>query len=336
MTASRQSEFGKARPAAPTGLAPEVLERLMPMHLVVAADGTIEQAGRTMTRLRAGLEGQSFFEVFDLRRPAGACSVPDLVAGEGRLRLGFRDFPRTAFKATAVPLPEGGGALVNLSFGISIVDAVRQYHLNAGDFAETDLAIEMLYLVEAKHAVMSDAERLTAQIYGAQQAAEERAATDALTGLRNRRALDDALQTLVDGGRPFAVLQMDLDHFKAVNDTHGHAAGDDVLLRVAAILSGQIRKGDIAARLGGDEFCLLLPGTVDPDRLSALGKTLIARIEEPIRAGGVTCHVSASIGVAVSQGTNADPASLLSRADAALYASKHAGRGRCTFAEGEG
>jgi diguanylate cyclase (GGDEF)-like protein len=159
--------------------------------------------------------------------------------------------------------------------------------------------------------------------------AETRAATDALTGLANRRALDDTLKRMVaQAGRtvsPLAVVALDLDHFKLINDTHGHERGDDVLAAVGALLRDLLRTGDFAARSGGEEFVVVLPDT-DRD-----GAVLVAeRIRNGIEAvrGGVDLHVSASFGVAACPEDAGDAAGLVRLADRALYAAKRNGRNR--------
>ena len=225
-----------------------------------------------------------------------------------------------------------GGMIVNLSFGISIMDAVRDYSLTNADFAATDLAIEMLYLVEAKSAAMEASRRLNLSLQGAKIAAEEQAYTDTLTGLKNRRALDTVLARLIAGGYSFAVMHIDLDYFKAVNDTLGHAAGDHVLQEVARVMVDETRDSDTVARVGGDEFTVILPNIKGHATLRRVGDRIIERLEVPIPFEGETCRISASIGtVWIEAGTRADAQEILSDADIALYASKHAGRAQQTF-----
>lgn len=321
-------------PGGAVTLRPAALAALMPMHLVVAPTGHVAACGPTLARLspQAPVAGRRLLEVFEFQRPAEPSSLADLLASAGRrLSLRFRAAPRTAFKGLLVPLPEGQGALMNLSFGIGAVAAVADHGLTAGDFAPTDLTVEMLYLVEAKSAAMEESRRLNRKLEGARSVAEEQALTDTLTGLRNRRALEEALDRLIGRGQRFGLIHLDLDRFKAVNDTLGHAAGDAVLGAVAAALNAEVREGDVAARMGGDEFLLLFPGTTDTARLEAVARRIIARIEKPVRFGGTDCRISASAGITVST-FYARPVAerMLHDADAALYASKRAGRARAT------
>jgi diguanylate cyclase (GGDEF)-like protein len=159
--------------------------------------------------------------------------------------------------------------------------------------------------------------------------AETRAASDTLTGLPNRRSGDEALKRmLAHAGRtltPLAVVLLDLDRFKHVNDTYGHERGDRVLTMVAAVLRSVLRASDFAARFGGEEFIVLLP---DTDRSGAL--ILAEKLRTAIAGAEVAGvgSVSASLGVAVMPDDAGDPEELLRKADRALYVAKSAGRNR--------
>lgn len=296
------------------------------MYLILDQDGVIQKAGATLRKLRPDREfaGVLFTDLFEVARPKQAQTIGDLMANSGaRLKLYFHDQPRTSLKGIIVLVP--GGAVVNLSFGISLLDAVRDYALTSADFSATDLAIELLYLVEAKSAAMEASRMLNQRLQGAMIAAEEQAFTDTLTGLKNRRALDHILARLTACGDGYAVMNLDLDFFKAVNDTLGHAAGDHVLQHVARIMVEETRASDTIARAGGDEFVLVFDKLQDQRILETIGRRLIDRIEVPIPFGGEICKVSASIGVAITPG-GGDPADVLHQADTALYAAKRAGR----------
>lgn len=163
-----------------------------------------------------------------------------------------------------------------------------------------------------------------AQLESTNQRLRTLSETDALTGLANRRHFDEVLRDalaralLVD--RPLAVLMLNVDHFKAYNDTHGHLAGDDVLRQIGAELRGSIRNDTLAARYGGEEFALIAPAKLQ--EAHDLGERLRKRIEAQV---GVT----ASIGVACFDvRRDADEAALIARADQALYQAKRAGRNR--------
>jgi diguanylate cyclase (GGDEF)-like protein len=150
---------------------------------------------------------------------------------------------------------------------------------------------------------------------------------DPLTGLPNRRLFTERLrQVLGRGRRDVAVVFIDVDRFKAINDEFGHSAGDDALRHVAAAVGMTARAVDTVARLGGDEFVVLAEGAERDDAVALAERILVAIEAEP--AGSPGWRVSASIGVAVAAPGEADPSHLLSAADTAMYRAKDAGRGR--------
>ncbi|PZX12556.1 diguanylate cyclase (GGDEF)-like protein [Celeribacter halophilus] len=305
----------------------------MPLSLTFCDAGVILSVGPTLAKLRPAEEliGRQVTEVFALRdhgRGRGAGPVPL----DTKLSLTFRSGRPTPLKGMAAALPNVGANFLNLSFGISIVDAVADYRLSAGDFAHTDLAIEMLYLVEAKSAVMEETKELNARLQHAKAAAEEQAVTDMLTGLRNRRALDQHLERLLRSNTSFALMHLDLDYFKTVNDTLGHAAGDAVLQKVAGILREETGEDDLAARLGGDEFILVYKTCSHDTDLVAKAQRLISRLEEPIPYQGKPCSISASIGITTTGFYDTPSAKqMIHDADLALYQSKDGGRGHATM-----
>lgn len=306
---------------------------LMPMFIWLDRSCRIRAAGPTLHKIiPKPFIGAELSRLFLVRRPDRIRTVEDLVRAN-RLRLSFADPPATGFKGVAAPIPGGEGALINLSFGYGIHEAVREHGLSDTDFAATDLAIELLYLAEAKNAVMAELDKINRKLRGAKQQAEQQALTDALTGLGNRRALEQAMTDCITAGRPFGLMQLDLDHFKAVNDTMGHAAGDHVLHEVAFILRETVRNRDLVARVGGDEFVILLHGLADFGPILRIGLSLLESLERPFLYNGQPCHVSASLGAVLQApaplGKAAD--ALLAEADRALYLSKNAGRSRLTM-----
>jgi diguanylate cyclase (GGDEF)-like protein len=306
------------------------------MHLILDASGHIMHAGPTLQKIlsRRSFIGAHFLDVFTVKRPRAIHNAADLRKSAGvKLRLDLVNAPETAMKGILIEMQDDADRMiVNLSFGISIIDAVRDYNLNNADFAATDLAIEMLYLVEAKTVAMEASRHLNLRLQGAKATAEEQAFTDTLTGLKNRRALDRVLSRLVEGRRPFAVMQIDLDFFKAVNDTLGHAAGDHVLQAAAQIMIEETRAADTVARVGGDEFTVVLPDVRNETILRQVGQRIIQRIEEPVPFKDEECCISASIGtVWIQSQTRPSVEELLADADVALYASKNAGRAQHTL-----
>jgi diguanylate cyclase (GGDEF)-like protein len=166
------------------------------------------------------------------------------------------------------------------------------------------------------------------------RAAEQRltflALHDPLTGLANRRLLLDrlsiALARMARSGRMVAVLYLDLDRFKEVNDTLGHDQGDQLLLRAAARLGELVRDSDTLARLGGDEFVLVADDLTGPAEAVAIAQRIVDALKEPFDLpGGARVSVGASVGVAVAA-AGADPSTLLRHADAAMYQAKDDGR----------
>ncbi len=126
--------------------------------------------------------------------------------------------------------------------------------------------------------------------------------------------------------RSFAVLCLDLDDFKAVNDTSGHDAGDELLVAVAERLRENVREGDIAARMGGDEFAIIQPAATQPGAAVALAQRLLSTIGQPFELAGGRAVVGASIGIAIFPQHGDNPETLLRNADVALYRAKRAGR----------
>ncbi|SFI48774.1 GGDEF domain-containing protein [Celeribacter neptunius] len=311
---------------------PSALIAFMPMSLVFDNAGVITFVGPTLAKLRPAQDmiGRPVTEVFTIR-DNGRGSGDDPIPLGTKLYLNFQSGISTPLKGMAAAIPAAKVNILNLSFGISIVDAVANYRLTAGDFAHTDLAIEMLYLVEAKSAVLEETKQLNARLQGAKVAAEEQAFTDTLTGLKNRRAMDHVLARMLRSSVPFALMHLDLDYFKSVNDTLGHAAGDAVLQQVARILSEETRTDDMVARVGGDEFILIFNKIVEHDHLYHLAARIITRLEEPVPYEETECRISGSIGITTTDFyDHPDADRMIHDADLALYSSKYDGRGRAT------
>jgi diguanylate cyclase (GGDEF)-like protein len=150
------------------------------------------------------------------------------------------------------------------------------------------------------------------------------ARTDELTGLPNRRSVYEALETVerrLAAGASMAVLVVDLDRFKEINDSLGHAAGDELLRQVGPRLSARLRPGDLLFRLGGDEF-VVLSADLDGAEALALGQRLRAELQRPFRFGSMGLTVDASVGIAVGPGHSASAEELLQLADLAMYSAK--------------
>lgn len=182
--------------------------------------------------------------------------------------------------------------------------------------------------IESISAVARDISDLKA----AQRQLHELATHDYLTGMPNRVLLYDRLEQALARyhryNQPVALLYLDLDRFKPVNDAYGHHVGDRVLQQISDRIDAVIRDTDTAARIGGDEFCLLIEGIGDQALLEAVANRLIDAISEPIDIDGATADVGASIGLVAVDESCAEADSLIALADEAMYRAKAAGRGR--------
>ena len=158
---------------------------------------------------------------------------------------------------------------------------------------------------------------------------------DALTGLPNRLALLMRLGQLLPEARrhklTMAIMFLDLDRFKIINDTLGHQVGDELLREVACRLSKVVRETDFVARLGGDEFVVILPGITNPSDAAIVANKIIAALSSPIEAEGHELHTSPSIGISLFPDDGPDGDTILKNADTAMYHAKAAGRNNYQF-----
>ncbi len=193
---------------------------------------------------------------------------------------------------------------------------------NAGDAAPGLFGIIQDITAQVEHEAALEAARVRAEDAAAQ--ATVMAQTDQLTGIANRRRTSVALEQAIDAsgatGEPLSVVMFDIDHFKAINDTYGHQAGDEVLKRVVHDAGDELRRADTLGRFGGEEFVIVLPDTSAP-----IAMMVAERVRTAIEAGGVNPSVTISVGVAeLASGETSD--AILRRADQALYVAKRAGR----------
>ena len=187
---------------------------------------------------------------------------------------------------------------------------------------------EALLVSERQARLEADGARRVAEM--SRQELAHQAAHDPLTGLTNRGELERVMvDRLSRPGPPLTVLFLDLDHFKGVNDSRGHAFGDALLVEVGLILRRELRSGDVAARLGGDEFVVLLAG-LDAEGAETVAHRLMHAIREPMEINGHPIHISTSIGLATAAPGDT-VTSLLRNADLALYRAKDAGRDRLAW-----
>jgi diguanylate cyclase (GGDEF)-like protein/PAS domain S-box-containing protein len=181
----------------------------------------------------------------------------------------------------------------------------------------------MTGVVHATVVDISDRKRAEEQI-------EYHAYHDVLTGLPNRKLFTDRLRHSVlrakRGGWPVAVMFIDIDHFKTINDTLGHTAGDELLLEMASRLRSCVRDDDTVARLGGDEFTIILAELRHPEDAVSVAQKILDAVQVPLSIGGMSIVVTSSIGISLYPQDGADPEALLRNADSAMYRAKEAGR----------
>jgi diguanylate cyclase (GGDEF)-like protein/PAS domain S-box-containing protein len=174
-----------------------------------------------------------------------------------------------------------------------------------------------------------------AELQKAKDAAVHDSLNDPLTGLPNRRLVSLRLASLLADARGkdslIGLLYLDLDGFKAVNDTHGHAIGDAVLVQVAAYLQSRVRREDIVARLGGDEFMVILDNLHAREEAAQIAKILLDTLSSPFMVEGHEVAISVSIGISIFPESAYDAEELMKQADSAMYAAKREGKNRLTY-----
>lgn len=263
--------------------------------------------------------GDEFFLVPDARQDERFASNP-LVTGE----------PHVRFYA-GMPIADTSGH----NLGVCVIDRTPRQLPEPSQVALRVLARQAGSLIQIRQQMgdlRAAAERQAAiedRLREANRRLQEMVRTDALTGLGNRRLFEERLrhqwklsQRL---GLPLSLLMVDIDHFKLINDTAGHSAGDAVLRHIGTLLDKSIREADTCARVGGEEFAILLPATSLP-RAVALGDDLRRKVAERPCGGH---RITISLGAAASMaGGGVDSSVLVEGADAALYAAKAAGRNR--------
>jgi diguanylate cyclase (GGDEF)-like protein len=206
-------------------------------------------------------------------------------------------------------------------------------HLDARTFDSRDLRL-FRTLATRTTAILENSrmERSIARLTELQEQLTHQAYHDSLTDLANRslfgQQIEQALRRSAEGTASVAVIFLDIDDFKGVNDTLGHAAGDALLVEVAARIRGCLRRPDTAARLGGDEFALLIEGVDSAVEAEHVARRVLQVLSEPFTVSGTSIIVRASLGIAVADNSDANATSLMRHADVAMYVAKGAGRNR--------
>ncbi|MEM9726787.1 MAG: diguanylate cyclase, partial [Pseudomonadota bacterium] len=346
----------------------------------LVADSAAAQNARMLADMRDAID---LFETTHIRLSSDPALSPAMrglyfgVTGEGALDQMVRDFARDAWTVLARAergdeatwaasetarermVKAGPGPLLRkLNAVVMGYEAEAQANLS-GIVLVNQLSMLMALValtlgifgifMPAHYATLRANRRLRAQAQDLEKlraAAQHEALHDALTGLPNRRHLEQEMTSrcaaAAASGRGVGVLHIDLDRFKQINDTLGHAAGDHVLRHVADTLRAAVGPSDFVGRVGGDEFVVLMDADAGEDTgegegspLQSTADGIIEGLSKPVQFDGELCHFGASVGIdigmACASGPEIDPARLLANADIALYSAKGSGRGRAEY-----
>jgi len=315
-------------------LLPEVLQRVLPFYVLLDDDGVVRSVGLALLKIAgaSGMLGRPVSEALRIVKPRRLDPAKAMKDGFGvRLTIdipGLIGTGSSSMFGMAFPVDCAGGphVLIAMTPGVNARSFVLDRGLKLSDFGPADGSADILPLLAMQADMLEDSKMKSARLSAARDNAERLANHDMLTGLPNRRALMNQLTRALAGG-PVAVAHVDLDKFKEINDTYGHAAGDAALKHTAAAMQEVFGEGALCGRLGGDEFVGLIEGAWSDDALIDLAHQVIARIALPFRFKDEALTVGASVGLATAAphgGFTAD--SILHNADLALYEVKRAGR----------
>lgn len=292
------------------------------------------------------------FESWQRKVPAGSTQAPRFAVGAGvlvaLLVLAHAGFPLCIYLVLPVLLFmvfQTSNRQLTLALLLTVVTIVSASALPQGPFALLPLAVRHQMLVAFLYGITV---AVLWGLYSRRELENEQHAAlswqhiaghDPLTGLVNRMvftpmlALETERMRRDDRAYRFSVAMLDLDHFKAINDQHGHAAGDKVLVEVAQRIQAFLRSMDVAARYGGEEFAVLFPGASAQEARQALERLRDDLEHNPVRVGSFHIAVTVSAGVAECTSQTRSAADLLAQADAALYQAKQDGRNRIVCAD---
>ncbi|MEM9341628.1 MAG: EAL domain-containing protein [Pseudomonadota bacterium] len=319
----------------PITLDPDDLNLIFPFGILVGPDGVILGFGASMEKL-PGMTTALGKQVFD----ALHFTKPRLIDREKLLQdvLGKRitcevsdpnGLKPVAFFGMAFNVTMAGThhVLLMLTPGVNARTLVEDRGLSTTDFGAADGSADLLLLLAMQEEMVADGKKKSARLEAARDEAERLANHDALTGLPNRRALMRELARCLSEG-PLSVMHVDLDHFKEINDTFGHAAGDAALRHAAEGLRTVVGEGALCARIGGDEFVAILEGEVPQDQLEVMANVVVTALSRPFDFRGAEITAGASVGMAqTTVGDGQSPDDVLHSADLALYEAKRGGRG---------
>lgn len=318
----------------PIALSLDVLGRVLPFYVLLDNDGVVQSVGPSLLKIAdpAHLLGRSVFEALRFVKPRrlnpeealrdglGVRLTVEIQAVSGKGSLGLFGM--------AFPIDHAGAPhiLIALTPGVNARPFVETHGLKILDFGPADGGADILPLLAMQQDMLEDGKKQAAKLRAARDSAEHLANHDVLTELPNRRALIKELTAALER-EAVAVVHVDLDHFKEINDTHGHAAGDAALRHAAASLTHVLGESALCARLGGDEFVGIVNGMCSGSALADLADRVIDRISHPFSFNGEALTVGASVGLAIAGPEDRMSADeILHHADLALYQVKRTGR----------
>lgn len=238
-------------------------------------------------------------------------------------KLYFRNGGGVSLVGNGVVTSEG--SFFNFGFGLSLARAVVEFNLAISDFSKSDPTVDFLFLIEANKSLLNAMDDFRKELAHAHMDAEHLALRDPLTGLLNRRGMLDAINVISSrsDGHDISVVCLDVDNFKNINDSFGHAVGDVVLQKIATILKRQSGSGDIVSRCGGDEFSVVVIGGGSSEYVKAYWERCLHEMNNEFRFIDNDINITVSMGFSFSGDfQHACIDSLFKKADLAMYVDK--------------